>query len=297
MSKFRLSLLLTGLAAITVCLFLRPSTVQAADEVAVPLRDTTLLTTRPDVKHPFAENPTIDNLQVLEPVYGLTTWKINATKKSVPSAIKPQDWGDAQEAYEVGDDTWLTTNQVLVIPQDQIVDRPSNFADTPSSYEFVAAAIDNNGPVALWNQPNYAGQPKRTVDPGTIWKIARYYCSPTGELWFDLGDNNWINAYYVANSLLYAFKTKTNAILYNYETNFRNPITVTATNNDGPIALWQNQQYKYFSQAINPGSQWQCYSVYYYPYNYPYNGETTWYNLGDETNWLPAYYSSLANAY
>ncbi len=293
MPKFKLSLLLTGLAAITVCLFLRPSTVQATDEVAIPLRDTTLLTTRPDAKHPFAEASAIDSLKVLEPVYGLTTWKISATRKSMPSSIQPEEWTSAREAYEVGNDTWLTTNQVLVIPQDQIVDRPSNFSDDPGSADFVATAVDSNGPVALWSQPNYASQPKRTVDPGTIWKIARYYCAPTGELWFDLGDNNWINAYYVANSLLYDFDAKTNGVAPNYETSFKNPLTITATNNDGPIALWKTPNYKAFNQAVPAGSQWQCYSV---TYNYG-NNDPIWYNLGNETNWLPAYYSSLANAY
>ncbi|MCH4169696.1 MAG: hypothetical protein LKF36_00600 [Lactobacillus sp.] len=280
-----ISALLVGLSLILQ----QPQTVKAETMVAIPVEDSSFVTAGKGVTPTKATQ-----LQPTGPVYGLSAWKIQATVPLTAYA-GPKPWERASSAYEIGPDTWLVNGQVLVIPQGKVVTTPINFQTKKYGNNYVAGIVDNNGPVALWGSPNYTQQ-VGTVKPGSVWTITHYYAGTDGSVWFDLGDNQWIPAFYFNNNLFFEFDTPYNNpnIDSDYDTpvnviaKLQHPFVVTVHGDDTKQA-WESSDYMYATMTLNPNSQWLCYSVNYFGNIIP---KGPWYELGPKT-WLPASYDSL----
>ncbi|MCH4169695.1 MAG: hypothetical protein LKF36_00595 [Lactobacillus sp.] len=284
---------LLGLGALLVGLSFilqQPQTVNAETMVAIPVEDSSFVTAGKGVTPTKATQ-----LQPTGPVYGLSAWKIQATVPLI-SDRGPKPWERASAAYSIGPDTWLVDGQVLVVPQGKVVTTPINFQSRIFSGEnYVAGIVDNDGPVALWGSPDY-NQQVGTVKPGSVWTITHYYAGNDGSVWFDLGDNQWIPAFYFNNNLFYEFDTRFTYPGATYpQTTQTNVIAklqhsfVVTVHGDDAKQAWESSDYMYATMSLNPNSQWLCYSVNYYG-NEVVSGP--WYQLGPKT-WLPASYDSL----
>ncbi|WP_035456407.1 hypothetical protein, partial [Agrilactobacillus composti] len=267
----------------------QPQNVKAETMVAIPVEDSSFVTAGKGVTPTKATQ-----LQPTGPVYGLSAWKIQATVPLI-SDRGPEPWIRASQAYKIGQDTWLTDGQVLVVPQGKIVKTPANFKILSYDTSFTAGIVDNDGPVALWGSTDYTRQ-VGTVKPGSVWTITHYYAGTDGSVWFDLGNNQWIPSFYFNNDLFHNFNTS-----YNYpnsDNNYtsqrrtvvklRHPFVVTI-HGDAPkqTIKFPNSGDMFPGIYLDPNSQWLCYDVNYY-------NELTgpWYQLGPEV-WLRASYDSL----
>ncbi|KRM33380.1 hypothetical protein FC83_GL002949 [Agrilactobacillus composti DSM 18527 = JCM 14202] len=266
----------------------QPQTVKAETMVAIPVEDSSFVTAGKGVTPTKATQ-----LQPTNPVYGLSAWKVE-TSASLISGTGPEPWFRAGLAYKIGQDTWLTNTQTLIIPQNKVVNTPVNFKPRVYDDSYVAGIVDNDGPVALWGSTDYTQQ-VGTVKPGSVWMITRYYAGSDGNVWFDLGNNQWIPSFYFNNNLFYKFITLYNQqsdnnnviddydIQYNSKTEVQHPFVATV-HGDKQVPTRLLPYALSTSIDLEPNSQWLCTNV--------YLGGGVWYQVGTNV-WLQATSDSL----
>ncbi|MCH4169838.1 MAG: hypothetical protein LKF36_01310 [Lactobacillus sp.] len=194
MKKF----LLGFLAALGLGLTLTTAKPVQADSVAIPFRDSAFLSyPYTDKDYPvYLFSPT-DSY-----VPGLSAWKVTNTIKVQP--YYPAPWENviypSEQAFEVGPNLWLTNMQAFLLPVGEVVSQPISKPEDSTAFGKIEATVSSETPVALWATHDYK-TPVQWVAPNSGWHIIRYYYSDDSGLWFDLGSNQWIPAYYVNNQV------------------------------------------------------------------------------------------------
>ncbi|MCH4169798.1 MAG: hypothetical protein LKF36_01110 [Lactobacillus sp.] len=189
--------------------------VLADDEVVIPVRDSSFLTLNdPNYRDFLSKGVGFFNSNPIADSYvpGLSTWKLSKLYTGSWGGGEADPWYRfAREIYEVGPDMFLTDYQAIVIPANKItfkeigVYRGKDFNDDSPwkmiFHSYYIVTVKNNGPVTLWQSPAYQ-TPVQQVNPGDTFTINQAYFSYDSGLWFDIGANQWIPAYYLDNTLV-----------------------------------------------------------------------------------------------
>ncbi|GAF39254.1 hypothetical protein FC83_GL001885 [Agrilactobacillus composti DSM 18527 = JCM 14202] len=218
MRKKILGFILLVASALLFALIPAKSVSAADDEVVFPIRDSSFLALT-DASYPkFLAHTT--NYFDTEPtdsyVPGLSVWKVSNAYKGnwfIPSVSTNNDYytiGYADESYEVGPNLFLNNKQAIKIPVGEVTFKGLGMyhgigftSDLPWTMVYRSdyiATVQNSGPVALWQSPAYQ-TPTQWVDPGDSFTLNQVYFSYDSGLWFDIGANQWIPAYYLDSTL------------------------------------------------------------------------------------------------
>ncbi|KRM72063.1 immunoglobulin-like domain-containing protein [Lacticaseibacillus brantae] len=133
--------------------------------------------------------------------------------------------------------------------------------------------------IAVWN--NYTADRKATdkkLAHGTAWKYFATATDENGNLWYNLGGNQWVDGKYIS------FTKPGNS----GESNEITPITAVGTVNYVPgygIAIWGKPAADVTSKKLAHGTSWKVFA------KTTVNG-TTWYNLGGN-QWISGKYFIL----
>ncbi|MCH4169799.1 MAG: hypothetical protein LKF36_01115 [Lactobacillus sp.] len=187
----------------------------ADDEVVIPVRDSSFLTLNEFNYQGLLSGERgyfNSNLVANSYVPGLSAWKLSRLYTGGWAGGQADPWyRTARELYEVGPDMFLTDYQAIVIPANKItfkeigVYRGKDFNDDSPwkmiFHSYYIVTVKNNGTVTLWQSPAYQ-TPVQQVNPGDTFTINQAYFSYDSGLWFDIGANQWIPAYYLDNTLV-----------------------------------------------------------------------------------------------
>ncbi|GAF39252.1 hypothetical protein FC83_GL001832 [Agrilactobacillus composti DSM 18527 = JCM 14202] len=215
MRKKILGFILLVASALLLTVIPAKSVSAADDEVAFPIRDSSFLTLNDnDYQQLLAGKLSYFNSDVTSSyVPGLSVWKLsNLFLGSWSRGGEADPWYRwAQEIYEVGPNLLLTNKQALRIPVDKVTNvgvgsylGTDAIKDGQFEISWVSnfiCTVKNNGPVTLWQSPDYL-TPVQTVASGDKFTVNQVYFSYKSGLWFDIGANQWIPAFYLENNLI-----------------------------------------------------------------------------------------------
>ncbi|MCH4169800.1 MAG: hypothetical protein LKF36_01120 [Lactobacillus sp.] len=216
MKKKTMSFIGLAVAALLFALIPAKSVSAADDEVAFPIRDSSFLTLNDfsdsyqkftSGQSSFFHSNIVDSY-----VPGLSVWQISKLYTGPWDIMGSDPWYRiANEVYEVGPNLFLTNKQAVRIPANKVTYqnigeyRGKDFTDnspwTMIFHSYYIATVKNNTPVTLWQSPAYQ-TPVQQVNPGDTFTINQAYFSYDSGLWFDIGANQWIPAYYLDNTLV-----------------------------------------------------------------------------------------------
>ncbi|KRM32851.1 hypothetical protein FC83_GL000133 [Agrilactobacillus composti DSM 18527 = JCM 14202] len=205
-----------GLAVTALLLSLMPvqTTAAANNDVIFTIRDSSFLTLTSSKYQDLVQHK-LDSANVAVKdsfVPGLTVWQFSNSYSGYWSLPSEDPWGIgfANKIYEVGPNLFLSVKQTLQIPVGKITrdglgvySGSSALDNTPwqiAWFSKYTATVQNDGPVAIWQSPAYQ-TPVQWVNPGESYNINQAYFSYDSGLWFDIGANQWIPAFYLNGNL------------------------------------------------------------------------------------------------
>lgn len=215
------------------------------------------------------------------PNYGIMIWdNFNNTKKPLNRYLKHgTSWKIFKKAtinnaiwYNLGGNQWVEGKYVIV--QDN---KPSTPSEKPTPYKSVVK-IDYKTSILVWNNfDNTRKGINKYLKPGTSWKTSSkvHY---NGELWYNLGGNQWIPAMYTNQKSDVIGKIENiNKVGYiNYQRN-------------RSVAIWND----FSDSRHNTGKYLKHWTSWKLKRQVNYKG-TIWYDLGNN-QWVPSTYITVGS--